>query len=319
MRKLKVRVDAIGDEAVDIKSFRLVSDDGEPLPGYSPGSNINVHIAPGITRQYSLCGDQSDTSYYKIAVKRELNSRGGSEAMHTQIKQSDTIEIDEPKNNFPLDERSDHCIFLAGGIGITPIVSMIDRMVSIGKSFELHYFTRSRQHTAFYERLIKAEQFGHVHLHYSLEPDGVRAYLRKLLWDRRDGDQLYLCGPKPFMDLVEVVASATWPPTAVHLEYFSADPVSLAGEREGFEVTLARTGGTFCIPEDKSIIDALCEQGVQIDYSCEQGVCGTCLTGVLDGEPDHRDMFMSPDEKAANDKMCTCVSRAKSASLVLDL
>jgi vanillate O-demethylase ferredoxin subunit len=147
----------------------------------------------------------------------------------------------------------------------------------------------------------------------------VRAYLRKLLWHRPEGAHLYLCGPRPFMDLVETTAAPTWAPEAVHLEYFAADPAALGGPREHFVVKLARHGGEFEIPEGRTIIEVLAEHGIIVETSCEQGVCGTCLTGVLEGLPDHRDVFLSDAEKRAGDRMTVCVSRAKSPRLVLDL
>ncbi len=319
MAEIEVLVKSISDEAEGIRSFVLAPPAGTVLPAYAAGSHIDVHISQGLVRQYSLCAAGVEPSNYTIAVKREPRSRGGSRFMHEELAVGSTLKIGAPRNNFPLDEQADHSILLAGGIGITPIIAMADRLAALGRSFELHYFARSIAQTAFHDRLSKADYTRQVHFHYSLDPDGVRSYLRKLLWDRRTGGHLYLCGPKPFMDMAETVAAATWPPEAVHLEYFSADPISLAGPRAEFEVSLARTGGTFLVPEDKSIIEVLADNGIDIEYSCEQGVCGTCLTGVLDGEPDHRDMFMTAEEKSANDKMCPCVSRARSSRLTLDI
>jgi vanillate O-demethylase ferredoxin subunit len=195
---------------------------------------------------------------------------------------------------------------------------MAQHLLVSNASFELQYFSRSIQHTAFHE-LLSGPEFTKVNFHYALEPEAVRAYLRKLLWHRAEDAHLYLCGPRAFMDLVETTAAPTWPPEAVHLEYFAADPNSLAGPRDTFTVKLARSGGEYRIPADRSIVEALADKGITIDTSCEQGVCGTCLTGVLEGEPDHRDVFLTDDEKRACDKMMPCVSRAKSAVLVLDL
>jgi vanillate O-demethylase ferredoxin subunit len=196
---------------------------------------------------------------------------------------------------------------------------MARHLLAAGREFQLLYFARSIEYTAFHDVLSAPEFQGKVHFHYALDPEGVRAYLRKLLWHRPEGAQLYLCGPKPFMDLVEETAVTTWPPESVHLEYFSADPNALAGPRSEFEVSLARSGGTYTIPEDKSIVEVLGENGITIEVSCEQGICGTCLTGVLQGVPDHRDMYMTEEEHAACDKMTPCVSRAKTQKLVLDL
>ncbi len=318
-KTLLVHVNKIEDEAIDIKSFELVSADGKLLPSFIPGSHIDVHIADGIIRQYSLCNGPGNTQSYLIAVKKEAASRGGSRAMHEQIKVGDTLLIGMPRNNFSLIQEAKRHVLLGGGIGITPLLSMARHLLAAGADFEMNYFSRSIKHTAFHEVLSSPEFKGKVVFHYALEPDAVRAYLRKLLWSRPEGAHLYLCGPRFFMDQVEATAAATWPPHAVHLEYFVADPMSLAGPQDAFEVTLARSGGTYVIPEGQSIVDVLAQHGVRIEVSCEQGVCGTCLTGVLSGTPDHRDVFLSNEEKVRGDVILPCVSRCKSPKLVLDL
>jgi vanillate O-demethylase ferredoxin subunit len=239
--------------------------------------------------------------------------------MHERVKEGDTLRISAPRNNFALVPDANYHLLLAGGIGITPLLSMTRHLLATGASFELQYFSRSIQHTAFHKLLSSPEFKGRVVFHYALEPDAVRAYLRKLLWRHPPGAHLYLCGPRPFMDLVETTAAPTWAPEAVHLEYFAADPASLSGPRENFKVRLARSGGDYVVPADKSIVHALSEQGVHIETSCEQGVCGTCLTGLLEGTADHRDVFLSDEERSAGDKIMPCVSRSRSEVLVLDL
>lgn len=318
MKELDVRVKRTKQEALDIKSFELVSADGSTLPPFTAGSHIDVHV-DDIVRQYSLCNDPNDSAHYLIAVKREPETRGGSRAMHERVKEGDKLAISKPRNNFPLAFEAKHHMLFAGGIGVTPMLSMARHLLALGASFELQYFTRSIQYAAFHDLLSASEFKGKVHFHYALEPEAVKSYLRKHLWHRPDGAHLYLCGPRPFMDLVESTAEVTWPPEAVHLEYFAADPDSLSGPRDTFTVKLAMAGGEYRIPADKSIVEALAAHGITIETSCEQGVCGTCLTGVLQGEPDHRDVFLTDDEKQACDKMMPCVSRAKSEVLVLDL
>ena len=319
MGELSVRVLRIRAEAQDVRSFELTSADGAPLPAFSAGSHIDVHIADGLVRQYSLCSDPAEAGRYRIAVKREPVSRGGSQAMHERVREGDLLTISVPRNHFALSPAAKHHLLVAGGIGITPLLSMAQQLLPSGAAFSLVYFSRSIAHTAFHEYLSTPEFRGRVSFHYALEPEQVRAYLRKLLWSRPADGHLYLCGPRPFMDLVETTAAPTWPPEAVHLEYFSADPASLAGPKGSFLVRLARHGGEFEIAEGRTIIEVLAEHGIIVDTSCEQGVCGTCLTGVLEGEPDHRDVFLTDAEKLANDRMTVCVSRAKSPRLVLDL
>lgn len=316
---LQVRVASLADVAIDIRAFELQGVSGTPLPAYAPGSHIDVHIGDGLVRQYSLCGDPKDLGVYRIAVKKELQSRGGSRVMHERLRVGDVLTISQPRNNFALDDGDAPALLIAGGIGITPLLSMALHLVERGRSFHLHYLTRSIAHTAFHD-LISAPPFlGKVSLHYATEPEAVRAYLCKVLWRRAEGAQLFVCGPRGLMDLVELTAAATWPPEAVHREYFSADPASLAGPRATFTVRLARSGREFLVPADQTIVAALAQGGVFIPTSCEQGVCGTCLTGVSEGIPDHRDVFLTEEERAAGDRMACCVSRSKSAVLVLDL
>jgi vanillate O-demethylase ferredoxin subunit len=319
MDLIKVRVARKKQEAIDICSFELVPAGGGTLPHFTAGSHIDVHMPGGPVRQYSISTGPDQTSAYRIAVKREPESRGGSKAMHETLNEGDLLNISAPRNNFALDESADKSILIAGGIGITPILSMVLRLEALGKPFELQYFSRSIQHTAFHQLLSQKKYAQSVGFHYALEPEAVRAYLRKYLWHRQQGAHLYLCGPRAFMDLVEQTAAVTWPPESVHLEYFTADSNALSGPRDTFIVKLACSGGEYRVTEDKTITQALAEHGIHIETSCEQGVCGTCLTGVLDGIPDHRDVFLTDEEREANDKMCTCVSRAQSDVLVLDL
>jgi ferredoxin-NADP reductase len=316
---LNVRVAAIQIETEEIRSFRLVAASGKPLPPFTPGAHISVQIPDGLTRQYSLCNAPRDTTAYHIAIKREPESRGGSRAMHERVAEGDTLAIAPPRNHFPLEPRAKHHMLLAGGIGITPLLSMVHHLHETGASFELKYFTRSIRHTAFHEVLSKPELSGKVDFHYALDPDSLRIYLHKLLHNRPEGAHLYACGPRPFMNLVEDIASATWPPETVHMEFFSADPLASSGLRLPFEVKLARSQTVYAVPAEKTILEVLAEHGVAISNSCGQGVCGTCITGVLEGTPDHRDAFLSEKERKACDKMMLCVSRAKGERLVLDL
>ena len=316
---LKVKVARKKQEALDICSFELVPADGGALPAFVAGSHIDVHTPGGPVRQYSLSTAPGDHSHYRIAVKKEPESRGGSKAMHETLNEGDLLSISVPRNNFALVPAAKHHLLIAGGIGITPLLGMARQLSRAGADFSLVYFSRSVAHTAFHDLLSAPEYRGRVTFHYALEPEHVRAYLRRMLWTRPPDGHLYLCGPRLFMDLVEATAAPTWAPDAVHLEYFSADPASLAGPKGSFVVKLARDGGEFEIAEGRTIIEVLAEHGVMVDTSCEQGVCGTCLTGVLEGLPDHRDVFLTDAEKCTNDRMTVCVSRALTPRLVLDL
>jgi vanillate O-demethylase ferredoxin subunit len=316
---LKLRVQSIRYETEEIKSFRLVATNRKSLPSFTPGAHISVQIPDGLTRQYSLCNGPGDTSAYHIAVKREPDSRGGSRVLHERVAEGDTLEVMAPRNHFPVETSAKHHLLLAGGIGITPLLSMARHLQATGASFELQYFTRSVKFTAFHEVLSQPEFSGKVNFHYALDPQSLRVYLHTLLRHRPEEGHLYACGPRPFMDLVEDIATVAWPQEAIHMEFFAADPLASSGPRQPFEITLARTRASYTVPAERSILQVLAEHGIRISNSCEQGVCGTCVTGVLEGTPDHRDAFLSERERKACDKMMLCVSRAKSERLVLDL
>jgi ferredoxin-NADP reductase len=316
--RLAVRVARISEETPETRVFEL-----EPiasaLPAFTPGAHVDVHVDEGVVRQYSLCNGPEDRGRYIIAVKREADSRGGSRSMHERVAPGDTLAIGAPRNHFPIDPSATHHLLVAGGIGITPLLAMARHLQSAHGSFSLQYFTRSIEMTAFHGFLSRPEFRGKVAFHYAIDPEALHPYLHKLLWIRPPGTHLYVCGPRPFMDLVEEIAASNWPPTAIHSEYFNANPMAFAGPREPFEVTLALSGGTYPVPADRTIVEALAERGIEIPTSCLQGVCGTCVTGVLDGVPDHRDAFLGEAERRAGDKIMPCVSRCKGRALVLDL
>jgi vanillate O-demethylase ferredoxin subunit len=316
---LMMRVRRITDEAQDIRSFELVDETGTPLPAITAGAHIDVHLGPGIIRQYSLCNGPEQTESYTIAVKREAQSRGGSSAMHDRIRVGDRVGVTGPRNNFPLAPEADDSLLLAAGIGVTPLLSMSKHLRAMGKPFRLEYFTRSPESTAFTDLLGDPGFAKHVTVHYGVEPDAVAAYLQVRLAWRPVGRHLYACGPRPFMDLITEKAAASYPDDAVHLEHFQADPSLENAPRERFTIRLARSGVEMEVPAGESIVDVLTRSGVRVEVMCQQGVCGTCLTGVIGGVPDHRDAFLSDAEKAANDKILLCCSRACSPLLVLDL
>ena len=309
----------IVQEAEGIRSFLLAKRGFFNLPQYEPGSHIDVHCGEGIIRQYSLCGDPNDRRHFMIAVKQGEPSRGGSELMHRVVKEGDKLEIGSPRNNFALDETATHAVLIAGRIGITPIIAMAARLQTLGKPFELHYFSRSVKNTAFRERLLKGAYTDKVTFHEGLDFLQTGTRLRSILANPISGSQVYMCGPAPFMDTAEAFARENRPAEAVKLERFVAKPALSGGPTFAFKIELARTGLTFDVSADETILEVLDANGIDAAFSCEQGVCGTCVTDIIDGEPEHRDSFLSAKQRASGKQMCLCVSRAKHEKVVLDL
>ena len=306
-------------EAEGIASFELVSTDGTPLPAFAAGSHVDVQLPGGLTRQYSLCNDPAETHRYLIAVLHDAASRGGSTAMHEQVQQGDTLNISAPKNHFALAHEAQSHLLLAGGIGVTPLLCMAERLAHSGADFEMHYCTRSKARTAFVQRIEGSALAPRVHFHFDDGPAAQRADIEVLVGPPSPGRHLYVCGPKGFMDAVLARARAQgWPEAQIHYEFFGAEPVA-AGEADAFEVMLASSGRVVAVPAGVSVVKALAACGVMVATSCEQGVCGTCLTRVIDGVPDHRDLYLTPEEQAVGDQFLPCCSRARTARLVLDL
>jgi len=321
MKTILVRVTSALPIAQDIRLVTLAAVDGSRLPAYQPGSHIDLHLGSGLIRQYSLCGPQDDASSYAVAVKREPESRGGSKWVHETLDAGSELQISEPRNNFPMAMHARHSILVAGGIGITPLISMARFLQARGESFELLYFSRSADHVAFRDELETGALSTSCRFFLGLTREAVTEALRGALAPRAERAHLYLCGPRPFMDAVQEVAEQSgWPEDTVHLEYFSAS--AQATDTDGntsFQVTLARSGVTVDVGADDTIIDVLRARGIDVETSCEQGVCGTCVTSVLEGTPDHRDCFLTSQEKAEGNCMAVCISRSRSPRLVLDL
>lgn len=320
---MKLIVDKITDETADIRSFRLVRADGGPLPEYEPGAHVDVAGPTGITRQYSLCGPLDDHLGYTVAVKKEAASRGGSAALHDAVGIGSELEVGVPRNLFALNPDAQEHVLFGAGIGITPLLSMAYRLSAQHKKFTLHYFARAREHAAFADILDAPPFAGNVRFHYGVPAGQLEHYLAVCLDAADAGAHVYTCGPAPFMDKVVSCATATRSDDAIHLEHFKAEPAGAtdadAADGQPFDIKLASSGQIVKIAPGMRIVDALAAIGVVIDTSCREGVCGTCVVPVLEGEPDHRDNCLSKKEKAANDQICTCVSRARSALLVLDL
>lgn len=318
MTSLQVRVQRKSQEAEGIVALELVSADGRPLPGFGAGSHIDVNLPNGLVRQYSLCNSAAERHRYRIAVLREPSSRGGSAAVHDLVKEGDVLTISAPRNHFPLHD-APRSLLLAGGIGVTPILCMAQRLATWGADFEMHYCTRSPARTAFREEIAASGFADKVHLHHDDGAEAQKLRVAELLATPEPGTQIYVCGPGGFIDHVVNTAKANgWPAQQIHLEYFAAAAQDTSGDQP-FEVKLTSSGQTYRIPKDQTIVQALRAEGVEIMVSCEQGVCGTCITRVLEGVPDHRDCYLTDDERAANDQFTPCCSRSKTPLLVLDL
>ncbi|AOG24381.1 PDR/VanB family oxidoreductase [Acidovorax sp. RAC01] len=319
---IQVRVVKKQAEAEGIASFELARVDGAPLPPFSAGSHIDVHLPHGpnggLVRQYSLCNASHELHRYRIAVLRDAASRGGSVGMHDSVHEGDVITISTPRNHFPL-HPAQRTLLLAGGIGVTPLLCMADRLARTGASFALHYCTRSRERTAFTAEIAASAMAPHVHFHFDAGAPEQKLDLATVLAAPGGDQRLYVCGPAGFIDHVVNTAKAMgWAQDRIHLEYFGAPPQDTSGD-QAFEVRIASTGKTFTIAADTSVVEALRCEGIDILTSCEQGVCGTCITRVLEGEVDHRDMYLTDEEKAGNEQFMPCCSRARSKVLVLDL
>lgn len=313
-----VRVGAITREAEDILSFELVDPAGRDLPWFTAGAHIDVHIGDGMVRQFSLCNDPSERHRYVIAVLKEPDGRGGSRALHDTVRPGGLLSVSEPRNYFPLAEDAAHHLLLAGGIGVTPMMAMVEALEAKGADYFLHYCARAPENTAFLDRLRPLVDAGRVALHHDGGDPRRGLDIDATLKNPEPGTHLYYCGPPGFMS---AAASAVvhWPEGTVHFEYFTAPEDGAAGDRENtpFQVKIASTGDVFGVPADKTIVEVLREAGLPIDTSCEDGYCGTCLTRYLEGEPEHRDMVLDDEDRA--EFVLICCARAKTSLLVLDL
>lgn len=316
---IAVRVARKTYEAEGVAGFRLVAADGTRLPDFSPGAHIDVSLPGGLVRQYSLCNASAQDDHYEIGVLRDAGSRGGSLAMHDAVHEGSVLRISPPRNHFPLDERATHSLLLAGGIGVTPLLSMAQRLAALRADFALHCCSRTVARAPYRRRLEDSPFADKVFFHHDDGPPAQRMDLAANLAQPGPGRHLYVCGPQGFLDAVRATArSLQWADEQVHFEYFSGAAPSAEGPGS-FEVELRSSGRVVRVPESLSVVDALAAEGIGIPVSCAQGVCGTCLTRVLAGEIAHNDLYLTPAEQAANDQFLPCCSRAHSARLVLDL
>jgi tetrachlorobenzoquinone reductase len=304
---------AIRMAARDTNLYTFARADRLPLPGAMPGAHIGVILPNGVERQYSLTHYGPNLSEYTVGVKRDANSRGGSVFMHDQLRVGMKVTLVPPRNNFPLKEDAELTVLFAGGIGITPIYSMVRRLNELERPWQLHYSSRSRADAAFLDEL---SQYGGCRFHFDDESAGKFLPVSEIIANIRKTAHLYCCGPGPMLAAFEA-ATAGWPADQIHVEYFT--PKFSASQEGGFIVELARSKRELTIPPGKSILQAVREAGIQVPHSCEEGVCGACETRVISGIPDHRDSILTESERKENATMMICCSGAKTPKLVLDI
>lgn len=304
-------------ESEGIVSVDFEHSDGEALPAYSAGAHIEVALPGALRRCYSLVDAPSASRAYRIGVKLEAGGKGGSRWFHESARVGQRLEISAPRNDFPLVESAPHSVFIAGGIGITPLLSMVGRLAAVGRSWELHFAARD-QHSLPFEALLAQHASlpgGQVVKHLSRAGQG-RMDVAALVRSAAPETHLYCCGPAGMIDAFLDAGRARAPDT-VHYERFAA--TEAAATDGGFTLQLARDGRCLPVPPGKSILDVLLDAGLDVPYSCMQGVCGSCRLSVLEGQPDHRDGYLSDNEKAANDSLMPCCSGSLSQRLVVDL
>lgn len=314
---IEVRIAAIGIEAADVKSYDLRPVDGGMLPPFTAGAHVDVRLPNNMQRSFSLHNPQGERNRYVIAVGLDRNSRGGSRFMHQALRVGDRLTVSPPRNNFELDETAPHSVLIAGGIGITPLWCMVQRLEELRRPWTLHYCARTRDRAAFVNALqaLPPNSSGHVHFNFDEEPGGKMLDMAELLKDADPAHHYYCCGPLPMLAAFEAAAAAL-PRGHVHVEYFTAkDAPATAG---GFTVVLARSGRTVQISAGKTILETLLGLGMDVPFACEMGTCATCETRVIEGVPDHRDVVLSPEEKASNSVMMICCSGSIGDRLVLD-
>ncbi len=299
----------------EITLFELQNPEGGDFPVFTPGAHIVVETPAGQRRSYSLCGDPANTQTWQIAVKRDANGRGGSVSMVDGVHEGDLLMASPWSNLFELQTKASEFIFIAGGIGITPILSMMRHLRRQGREdFKLFYFTRDLASTAFLAELHEAAQLDRVTVHHD-HGDLSQAFDLWPIFEQPSKAHVYCCGPQGLMDSVRDM-TGHWPSEHIHFESFGAAAVS-AENNQPFEVLLHKTGERISVPAHQSILEALRACGHHVPSSCESGACGCCRTALVAGEAEHRDMVLRPDEHASH--IMVCVSRAKSHELVLDL
>jgi ferredoxin-NADP reductase len=309
---IRARLTAIYYAARDTNLYEFRRLDDQPWPAASAGAHIDLHLPNGMMRQYSLVHAQGAAQAYVVGVRLDRASRGGSSFLHEKLRVGAEIDIGGPRNNFRWEEAAPHSVLIAGGIGITPIMCMIERLEALGKSWTLHYSCRSRAEAAFIAQLADER----VTFNFDEENGGKFLDLAAIAAQAPRDAHLYCCGPAPMLQAFEG-ATASFPREQVHVEYFTA--IEAPATEGAFIVELRRSQREIAVPEGRTILEALREAGIEVSTSCEEGVCGACETRVISGTPDHRDMILTNTERAASKTMMICCSGSKSERLVLDL
>ncbi|WP_031358758.1 PDR/VanB family oxidoreductase [Caballeronia sordidicola] len=313
---LSALIRSLRHEADGVLSVELVPGPGAHFPGFEAGAHVDVHLPNGLVRSYSLSNSSADIDRYVLGILEDRQSRGGSKYIHANFRCGMAVAIDAPRNNFRLDENAASSILIAGGIGITPILSMYRRLIQLGRPVKLVYCARSRKQAGFVEHLL--EMGGDVLLHFDDEHDGAPIDLPALLERESKDVHAYCCGPEVMLRAFEE-ASGLAGIANVHVERFAADPEIRRTDGNSYVVELSKSGKTLGVEAGKTLLQTLLDANVYVDHSCEEGVCGSCETRVLSGIPDHRDSVLSAAERAANKKIMVCVSGCKSGKLILDL
>lgn len=320
MTTFTVTVDGLSRQGRSAIALSLVRDDGEPLPRWEAGAHIDVQLGNGLMRQYSLTGSPARQDRYLICVALAAESRGGSRYIHQQLRLGQQLTISTPRNLFPL-AAAQRAVLVAAGIGLTPLLAMAEQLEADGVPFSLHYYVKQRQEAAFVRRLLQPFQHGYCEILCSAEGQSPRQHLPEALRAPEANAHLYLCGPQGFMTHLQQQAQRLgWRAEQLHAEAFAAAAPLVEADDESFVVTLASSGASWPVPADKTIARVLLENGVDVPLSCEMGLCGACLTTVLDGEVEHRDTVQSEAEKSAPlQQIALCCSRSRSKALVIDL
>lgn len=303
-------------EGGNVAVMEFESANSATLPKIDAGAHIDVHLPNGMVRQYSLCQNPKDVGIFRLGILRDPDSRGGSVSAFDDLKDGMHIQVSEPKNLFPL-VKAKHAVLVGGGIGITPLITMAYQLVQENASFELHYCGASPEQCAFVDEIRNSVLAPFTTFHFKSEGASHREFFQSAIQDIDKESHIYTCGPNGFMDwVINLALTQNFPEQQIHKEYFQ---VEVETNGDAFEVVAERSGKIIMVNAEETILQALAREGIEIEMSCEQGVCGTCMCDVIEGEPDHRDVYFTDEEKASNEQILVCCSRAKSARLVLDI